>query len=127
MQALKLLVSVLTILIVIVVTVIIYGMYRKSEDPDFKFFELAGDNTAANTMQQLALDAPHEGVKSDPASLKKFGEIMLSLPKGCNISKVSGDGYRIFLKVGPTGAKCERVIVINANTGAFLGTLRVNP
>ena len=127
MNALKVLVTFLTILIVIAVTVIVYGMYRKSGDPDFKFFDLGGTNSAQDTTQQPALGAPSQDMKAGAKTPKTFGNIMLSLPAGCNISTVSGDGYRIFLKVGPTGPICERVIVINASSGALLGTLRFSP
>lgn len=127
MKALKVLVTVLTILIVIAVTVIVYGMYRKSVDPDFKFFELGGNNTAQDRTQQLDSDTISGSVMERSSSQKAFGEIMLSLPAGCNISTVTGDGYRIFLKVGPIGPKCERVIVVNATSGTLLGTLKVAP
>jgi len=127
MQALKVLVTILTILIVVAVTVIAYGMYRKSGDPDFKFFELSGNSTAQDSTQPPAFSTPAKSVKSGAHSPKAFGEIMLSVPTGCNISKVSGDGYRIFLKVGPTEPRCERVIVIDATSGAVLGTLRALP
>ena len=125
MQALKVLVTMLTILIVIVMTVIAYGMYRKSGDPNFKFFELGGNSTAPDTTQLVAFGPPRGSIKAGVFSPKAFGEIMLSLPRGCNISTVSGDGYRIFLKVGPTEPKCERVMVIDASNGALLGTLKV--
>ena len=127
MQALKALVAMLTILIVIAMTVIAYGMYRKSDDPDFKFFELGGDSTARDTTQPSALPDPTRDVKAGAPTPKAFGEIMLSLPPGCNISTVSGDGFRIFLKVGPAGPKCERVIVMDAASGTLLGTLKVSP
>jgi len=124
MQALKVLVTILTILIVVAVTVIAYGMYRKSGDPNFKFFELSGNSTAPDSTQLPDFSPPTKSVKSGANTPKSFGEIMLYVPTGCNISTVSGDGYRIFLKVGPTGPKCERVIVIDATSGALLGTLR---
>jgi hypothetical protein len=127
MQALKVLVTILTILIVVAVTVIAYGMYRKSGDPDFKFFELSGSSTAPDSSQLPALPTPTDNMKDSVNAPKSFGEIMLSIPAGCNISTVSGDGYRIFLKVGPTEPKCERVIVIDAISGVLLGTLRASP
>lgn len=126
MQALKVLVTILTLLIVIVVTVIAYGMYRKSADPDFKFFKLGSDSTALGEKQlPSSLDA--FGKKKEAFKPNAFGEVILSLPRGCNISTVSGDGNRLFLKVGPTGSNCERVIVVNSTNGAILGTIRVAP
>ena len=126
MQALKVLVVMLTILIVIAVTVIVYGMYRKSGDPDFKFFELGGDSTALEKTQPPPLPATIGSMKAVAPTPRAFGEIMLSLPTGCNISTVSGDGFRIFFKVGPAGPKCEQVIVMDANSGTLLATFKVS-
>jgi len=125
MQALKALVAMLTILIVIAVTVIAYGMYRKADDPDFKFFDLGGDSAPPAAAQPSPLPVPASG--GSTVTPKAFGEVMLSLPTGCNISTVSGDGFRIFLKIGPAGPECERVIVMDATSGALLGTLKVSP
>ena len=126
MQALKVLVAMLTILIVIAMTIIAYGMYRKSDDPEFKFFELSGDSTAPHTTQPSALPNPTRGIRAGAPTPTAFGEIMLSLPTGCNISTVSGDGFRVFFKVGPAEPKCERVIVMDAANGALLGTIKVS-
>ena len=127
MQALKVLVTILTILIVIAVTVIAYGMYRKSADPDFKFFELGGNNSAQGETQLPSIPNTIEAMRNGAYTPSTFGEVILSLPKGCKISTVNGDGYRLFLKVGPTGTKCERVIVIDSANGALLGTIKVSP
>jgi hypothetical protein len=126
MQALKVLVAMLTILIVIAMTIIAYGMYRKSDDPAFKFFELGGDSTAPHETQPSALSYPTGRMKSGAPTPTAFGETMLSLPMGCNISTVSGDGFRIFFKVGPAEPKCERVIVMDAGNGVLLGTIKVS-
>ena len=127
MQALKFLITILTLLIVIAMTVIAYGMYRKSVDPDFKFFKL-GDNKATIGETQLS-SSPTTigGNKNVSFKSNTFGEVVLSLPKGCNISTVSGDSNKLFLKVGPSGNKCERVMVINPNNGIILGTIKVAP
>jgi hypothetical protein len=127
MQALKVLVTFLTILIVVAMTVIAYGMYRKSIDPNFKFFEFGGKSVSPDAIRMPTLSSTTGSTRTREPTPRAFGEIMLSLPTGCNISTVSGDGYRIFLKVGPTEPKCERVIVIDARSGALLGTLRASP
>lgn len=119
MQALKGLVVGLTILIVVAMTVIAYGLYRKADEPDFKFFTFGG-RESAETARPPALPG------AAPATPRAFGEVMLSLPEGCTIASVSGDGARIFLKIGPGGG-CERVIVVDATSGGLLGTLKVAP
>ena len=125
MRALKGLVVGLTILIVVAMTVIAYGLYRKSDEPDFKFFSLGGKETAAVANQPAALPSPTPAMGGAPTNA--FGDVLLSLPEGCTIASVSGDGARIFLKIGPAGTTCERVIVVNAASGALLGTLKVSP
>lgn len=128
MQALKGLVAGLGILIVIAMTTIGYGLYRKSEDPDFKFFNMGGENTSQETTQPAALPTPTMSAPATPAAAPMaFGDVMLSLPEGCMISAVSGDGVRIFLKIGPSGPACERVLVVDASNGSLLGTLKVTP
>lgn len=124
MQALKSLVVGLTILIIIAMSVIAYGLYRKASDADFKFFSLSGEKTTQETPQPIPVPSP----VAEPGALPKaFGEVMLSLPVGCVIANVTGDGNRIFLKIGPVGRTCERVIIIDATSGALLGTLKVSP
>lgn len=125
MQALKGLVVGLTILIVFAMTVIAYGLYRKADDPDFKFFSFGGGESTTDAAGPAALPSPVAGAPT--AQPRAFGEAMLSLPKGCTIAAVSGDGARMFLKIGPAGGACERVIIVNANSGALLGTLKVAP
>ncbi|NQU57608.1 MAG: hypothetical protein HQ513_10260 [Rhodospirillales bacterium] len=124
MQALKGLVVGLTILIVVAMTVIAYGLYRKADEPDFKFFSFGGEETRQDAAQPAALPSPASNPAAPP---KAFGDVMLSLPAGCSILSVSGDGARIFLKIGPGGGTCESVIVVDATSGALLGTLKVSP
>ncbi len=128
MQALKGLVAGLGVLIVIAMTTIGYGLYRKADDPDFKFFSLGGETKSQETDQPPALPTP-SSVNTATPNMKPmaFGDVMLSLPKGCVISNVSGDGTRIFLKIGPSGPACERVLVVDAANGSLLGTLKVAP
>ncbi|MBC8268788.1 MAG: hypothetical protein H8E36_08575 [Rhodospirillaceae bacterium] len=124
MQALKGLVVGLTILIIVAMTVIAYGLYRKADDPDFKFFSLGGDKAPEEATQPAIVPSP----AAQPGALPKaFGEVMLSLPEGCVIASVTGDGTRMFLKIGPAGDTCERVIIVDATSGALLGTLKVAP
>lgn len=127
MQALKGLVAGMAILIVIAMTTIAYGLYRKSDDPDFKFFSLNGDQPQQATAQPSTLPTPPMTAPLPTTAPKTFGEVFLSMPQGCSISAVSGDGVRIFLKLGPTGPDCERVLVVDAANGSLLGTIKDRP
>ena len=127
MQALKVLVTILTLLIIVAITVIAYGMYRKSVDPDFRFFELSNNKPALSDTQMPPLSATSEDINNKIFTPNSFGEVILSLPSGCNIATVNVNGYRLFLKIGPSGHKCERIIIINSTNGAILGTIKTSP
>ncbi len=118
MQALKGLVGGLGILIVIAMSVIGYGLYRKSVDPGFKFFTSA---------DQAVAPSPAPTAPAAMAAVPAFGETMVGLPQGCAIEGVSGDGARIYLRIGPATPGCGRVIVLNAATGAQIGVIRIAP
>ena len=122
MNALKGLVAGLGILIVIGMTVIGYGLYRKSNDPGFKFFGSSDENVTSSTTAPSVVPS----LPAKPAApVQAFGEAMVGLPAGCSIDGVSGDGARIYLRIGPATAECQRVVVLNAATGAQIGVIRI--
>lgn len=128
MQALKGLVAGLGILIVIAMSVIGYGLYRKSIDPGFKFFTSAEPVIAPSPGDTVIPTLPAQVVAPALApTLSGFGEIMVGLPQECAMEGVSGDGARIYLRIGPGTPTCSRVIVLNAATGAQIGVIRIAP
>ena len=117
MQALKALVVGMGILIVLSMTVIGYGLMKKAEDPNFKFFNSGGEETAA-VETASGPTAPSVG------PMAPFGEIPLGLPEGCDIerAKLVGGGL-MSIEVGPAGA-CDRVLVVDLPRARVLGTVR---
>lgn len=109
-------------MIVVIMAVIVYGLYKKSSDPDFKYFSFGGQTPADATASQ-----PSATMHDGSAGLKNFGEVMVSLPDGCSIAGVTGDGQRLFLKIGPAEPKCQRVIILDAASGAIIGTIKSTP
>ncbi|MHA1597422.1 MAG: hypothetical protein ACTSV1_01765 [Alphaproteobacteria bacterium] len=107
-------------MIVFIMAVIVYGLYRKSSDPDFKYFDFGAEPVTRTAPAQSPAPVPTAG-------LKGFGEVLVSLPDGCSITGVTGEGKRLFLKIGPAGPPCERVIVLDADTGAILGDIKATP
>ncbi len=118
MQALKGLVGGLGVLIVVAMSMIGYGLYRKSIDPGFKFFS-SEETPAAPARTATATTAARV---TPPAT---FGEVTVDLPKGCAIAGVGGDGNRIYLRIGPDTPECSRVVVLDAATGARVGVIRI--
>ena len=105
MGALKSLVVGLGILIFLGMTLLAWGVYKKSTDADFRLF---GAAPAAD------------------AGARPFGDVALSLPAGCSIVEVRPQGQRLYLRIGPAGA-CARIVVVDAVRGTVLGTIRGAP
>jgi hypothetical protein len=105
MPAVKALVVGLGVLLLAGIALLIYGIVQKAADPKFKLLEV--------------------GSASD-TSPGTFGETSLVLPEACTITEMRPDGPRLYLRTGPAGA-CERILVIDAATGRFLGTIRLRP
>ncbi len=108
MQLLKGTVIGLGVLIVLAAGLLAYGLYQKSQDPEWRLFSSA-------PKPQPMLD-----------TLKPFGDIKLDLPEGCVIARVRPDGERVYLTIGPSGA-CNRIIVIDIVQGKILGNIKSQP
>ena len=109
MQALNGLVIGMAILIVAGMALLVYGVVRKASDPGFTLF---------------APTAAPEGIAARPAPVR-FGEATIALAPGCEVVEMRPDGDRLYLRVGPPGGACERVLVIDATQGTLVGTIAV--
>jgi hypothetical protein len=107
MAMLKTLVVVMGFMIIAGVGLLGYGIYQKANNPDFTFFSTEPETTAA-----------------EPAKTG-LGDVSVSLPQGCSIVDMRPDGQRLFLRIGPSGP-CERVVVIDLDSGAVMGTVTVD-
>lgn len=115
MQALKGFVIGMALLIVVAMTALGYGMYRKAADPGFSF--IPGEPA----------EAPAETPAAAPAAaVKPFGDLIVSIPPGCTIAGMVAEGNRLYLRLGPDGA-CTRVIAVDTVTGTVLGTVTAAP
>lgn len=127
MQALKGLVIVLGLIIVLVMGVLVWGLFKKSENPDFKMFTFSsgGDKAAA--------PAAPSGGTAPPAPRDvqmAWGTVSLNLPAGCAIQDMSSDLGKLYVRTGSDGAPvpgCARVVVIDPATGRTLGTVMAGP
>lgn len=108
MQALRLLVIVLGVLIVLALGLLAYGFYLKANDPGAKLF--GGARPKVETVETT----------SGPL------DIRLPLPAGCSIVEMRPDGQRLYLRIGPDGA-CERIVILDVEGGGVLGSITPAP
>jgi hypothetical protein len=120
MQALKGLVVGLGILIVVGFVLLIYGFYANFSKPGFKVVATKGGEASA----QAGASAPD--ARPAPRGTEGFGETRIGLPDGCTVVEMRPDGNRLYLRTGPAGL-CERILVVDPDSGRVLGTLVVKP
>lgn len=124
MHALKGLVVGLGVLIIAGFVLLAYGFYLKITDPEFRVLKAErGRPAAAATEPAIDPSEPRSGPASATAG---FGEVRLALPEGCTVVEMRPDGGRLYLRTGPEGL-CERIVVVDARTGAVTGTLAIRP
>ena len=117
MQALKLVVVGLGVLIVISIGLLGWGFYTKLKRSD----SVAATGPAtATSMPPLAGAAP-----AATAATAAFGEVRYPLPSGCTAVEMRPAGDRLYVRTGPTGL-CERIIVFDA-AGRLLGSIVLTP
>lgn len=118
MQALKTLVAGLGLLIVVGSGVLIWGLYQKATDPDFKMFSFgAGAPDPAAPPRPSAPAAAPSGAADRP-----FADVDLGLPATCEIADMQVAAGRLFLRIGG-GPACERIVAVDAADGRVLGTI----
>ncbi len=103
MQFLKALVIGMGILIVLGLALLVYGFVAKSNK---------GED---------ATDI------SNTAPLGTFGEIALHGNAGCVIADASTQGSRLTVRLSGTGPSCQKVTIIDMNTGEIAGSVVLQP
>ncbi|MBF0247504.1 MAG: hypothetical protein HQL36_05465 [Alphaproteobacteria bacterium] len=124
MAAIKALVIGLGMLIVLAMTVLGYGLYQKSQNPDFKFFDLSGKSAAP--VSDAASDEPAPpSVTATPG--RAFGEVSLDLPEAARVISASANANRLVLVIARDGQNPDLVAVVDMTTGAVLGRVKARP
>lgn len=122
MQPLKALVIGMGVLIVLGLTLLGWGLYKKASDPDFKMFDLSGSSTTEQKPMPSAMPAIPD---SPPAS--GFDTMALDLARECSLSSMTASGYQLYLHIGPELSDCEKIIVIDTRQGKKLGIIDLRP
>lgn len=133
MHALKGVVIIMTLTIAVLMTLIVYGMYQKSQDPSFKFFDLSGDEESVSASPTTPQVMPQmTGNTNTPtAGTVTFGDITLPLPAGARITSTTLSGDRLVIIVsgdaqagGPVG---DQVWVVDLASGQVIGRVKTQP
>lgn len=106
---LKGLVILMGFLIVFMMGLIIYGLYQKAQNPDFKMF-------GADDTSQLATGM----LKDIPAG-------SMGLSETAKILSVQVEGKRAILLVARDGVNADLLVVIDTHTGRVLNQMATHP
>ena len=125
MRALKGFVIVLGLTIVFVMGVMVWGLFKKSENPDFKMFTFSGLESGKTTTPSAASSVP-----APTGITASWGTVSLNLPMGCAIGRMETQPGKLFIHARPRAdavSGCSRVTVIDPDTGHVLGTIVGGP
>jgi hypothetical protein len=125
------------ILIVFGLIALVYGLIQKSDNPDFKFFDLA---TEAPGLEQAInnIEVPLVGKKkSEPApevsrekpsekTTRAIGDLRLEIPKGFHVEGTDLDKNRLIVRLA-NELGITRLLILDINSGAKLGTISLEP
>ena len=104
MQALKAVVVILGILIVISFVLLIYGFYARMPDPDF-----------------AVIRGGEEAVEAAP----RISHI--AVPAGCSVAEMNSSDDRLFLRLSGAEETCNRIIVVDIESGREVSAFTIAP
>lgn len=125
MQALKGVVILMTLTIAVLMTLILYGMYQKSQNPDFKFFDLGGGDQPAAVAQSAVGEVPATPLatpsseRAASSRARAFGDLTLPLAPGARITSATVSGERLIVVVDEA-----QVWVVDLANGQVLGRVK---
>jgi hypothetical protein len=128
MKALKGVVIIMTLTIAVLMTLIAYGMYQKSQDPNFKFFDLGTGNKTAPASQTV-INGPMVPISGTQAPTERlaFGDVTLDLPPGSQITSATVSGEKLVVIVREPSAQNQSIWVVDLATGQVLGRVKTQP
>ncbi|MBL4748102.1 MAG: hypothetical protein JKY17_04820 [Magnetovibrio sp.] len=122
MNALKGVVILMSLLIATIMAMMAYGLYQKSQNPDFKFFNLGTtDKAPAKIIPQAPVSGGLQGLSNAPVA---FDDITLNLPKGARIISATPAGTQIIIITARDGVRADQVWVLDTTLGKILGSVR---
>jgi hypothetical protein len=104
MKALKAVVVILGILIIISFVLLIYGFYARMTDPDFAIMR---------TGEEAIEAAPRVST--------------IAVPAGCTMAEMSPAGDRLFIRLSGTDEACNRIVVVDVESGREIAIFTIAP
>jgi len=116
MAVAKALVIVMSFLIAVLMGLIIYGFYQKSQNPNYKMFR-ADDTPIAQT----------DATPAQPDLRQGFGRVALDLTDAARIVSAQATGDRLVLVIARNGENPDLVVVMDMVSGKVLGRVKTAP
>jgi hypothetical protein len=104
MKALKAVVVILGILIIISFVLLIYGFYARMTDPDFAIMR-----------------SGEEAIEAAPRVST------IAVPAGCIMAEMSPAGDRLFIRLSGTDEACNRIVVVDVESGREIAIFTIAP
>jgi hypothetical protein len=104
MQTLKTVVVILGVLIIISFVLLIYGFYARMTDPHF---------AVIGADEEVGKPTPHVG--------------HIIVPNGCSLAEVTPFDGRLLVRLSGAGETCNRITIIDINSGREVGAFTSGP
>lgn len=123
------------VLIVIGLTILVYGLIQKASDPDFRFFKEESLSTGAESGTKRASPAVDD-VRIDPAPdlpldrtvevpvMAPFGQLDIAVPAGSHMESAAIQGGLLLVR---WAGQSDGVVIIDPRTGRVLGRITLRP
>ncbi|OEJ68223.1 hypothetical protein [Magnetovibrio blakemorei] len=127
------LVIVMSFFIAVLMGLMIYGFYQKSQNPNYKMFR--SDNTPraqADAMPASDNDSDLDTKQSTPTqsgstAAQAFGEIDLGLPQTARVISARAKQGRLILVIARNGETADLVVIVDLHSGKVLGRVKTTP
>lgn len=133
MAVAKGLVIVMSFFIAVLMGLMIYGFYQKSQNPNYKMFR--SDNTPQAQVDAMPASGNDSGsdakqaapVQAGPTAATEFGDIDLALPQTARVISARAKQDRLILVIARNGETADLVVIVDLHSGKVLGRVKTTP
>lgn len=127
------LVIVMSFFIAVLMGMMIYGFYQKSQNPNYKMFR--SDNTPLAQVDAMPASKDDSGaeakqaapVQASPTAAPEFGDIDLALPHTARVISARAKQDRLVLIIARNGETADLVVIVDLHSGKVLGRVKTTP